>query len=54
MHIKAFALSALDSATNGGRRYHVWMGSLTLVILVLSCRPGTAARGSPGELSSAN
>ena len=25
---------------------------LTLVILVLSCRPGTAARGSPGELSS--
>ena len=34
MHLKAFALSALDSATNGGRRYHVWMGSLTLVILV--------------------
>ena len=33
MHLRAFALSALDSATNGGRRYHLWMGSLTLVIL---------------------
>ena len=26
---------------------------LTLVILVISCRPGTVAAGSPGELSSA-
>ena len=26
---------------------------LTLVILVISCRPGSIARGSPGELSSA-
>jgi Ni/Fe-hydrogenase subunit HybB-like protein len=34
MHLKAFLLSALDSATSGGRRYHVWMGSLTLVMLV--------------------
>ena len=25
---------------------------LTLVILVISCRPGSVARGSPGELSS--
>ena len=25
---------------------------LTLVILVMSCRPGSVARGSPGELSS--
>lgn len=33
MHLKAFALSALDSATNGGRRYHLWMGSLTLVMV---------------------
>jgi molybdopterin-containing oxidoreductase family membrane subunit len=33
MHLKAFALDALDSATNGGRRYHLWMGSLTLVML---------------------
>jgi len=34
MHLKAFFLSALDSATRGGRRYHVWMGSLTLVMLI--------------------
>ena len=26
--------------------------ALTLVILVISCRPGSVARGSPGELSS--
>jgi ABC-type uncharacterized transport system permease subunit len=26
---------------------------LTLVILVISCRPGKVAEGSPGELSSA-
>ena len=26
---------------------------LTLVILVISCRPGKVAQGSPGELSSA-
>jgi Ni/Fe-hydrogenase subunit HybB-like protein len=34
MHLTAFLLSALDSATSGGRRYHVWMGSLTLIMLV--------------------
>ena len=34
MHVKPFLLTALDSATNGGRRYHVWMGSLTLVMLL--------------------
>ena len=34
MHLKPFLLSALDSATSGGRRYHLWMGSLTLIILV--------------------
>ncbi len=34
MHLKAFALSALRSATTGGRRYHLWMGSLTLIMLV--------------------
>jgi molybdopterin-containing oxidoreductase family membrane subunit len=32
-HVRAFILSALDAATNGGRRYHVWMGFLTLVML---------------------
>jgi Ni/Fe-hydrogenase subunit HybB-like protein len=34
MHLKAFLLSALDSATSGGRRYHIWMGSLTLIMLI--------------------
>lgn len=34
MHLRPFALSALQSATSGGRRYHVWMGSLTLIMLV--------------------
>ena len=33
MHLKPFALNALHSATTGGRRYHVWMGALTLVML---------------------
>ena len=34
MHLKAFLTSALRSATSGGRRYHVWMGTLTLIMLV--------------------
>ena len=34
MHLKPFALSALHSATTGGRRYHLWMASLTLIMLV--------------------
>jgi len=33
-HLRAFFLAALDSATSGGRRYHLWMGTLTLVMLV--------------------
>ena len=34
MHLKPFAVSALRSATSGGRRYHLWMGTLTLIMLV--------------------
>jgi molybdopterin-containing oxidoreductase family membrane subunit len=34
MHLTAFLLTALDSATRGGRRYHVWMGVLTAVIML--------------------
>ena len=34
MHLKAFLLNALDSVTSGGRRYHVWMGTLTLLMLM--------------------
>ncbi|HSG07837.1 MAG TPA: NrfD/PsrC family molybdoenzyme membrane anchor subunit [Longimicrobiales bacterium] len=33
-HVKAFLLAALDAATNGGRRYHLWMGFLSLVMVV--------------------
>ena len=34
MHLRPFLTSSLESATNGGWRYHVWMGILTLIILV--------------------
>ena len=34
MHLKAFARSAIHSATTGGRRYHVWMGALTIIMLL--------------------
>ncbi len=33
MHLGPFLKDALVSATTGGRRYHVWMGTLTAVIL---------------------
>lgn len=33
-HLKHFLRTGLDSATRGGRRYHVWMGALTMVMLV--------------------
>jgi len=33
MPLVSFFLAGLESATNGGRRYHVWMGTLTLIIL---------------------
>ena len=34
MHFRAFLLSALRAVTSGGRRYHVWMGCLTAVMLL--------------------
>ena len=34
MHLKSFLKYALGAAVFGGRRYHVWMGSLTLIMLV--------------------
>jgi molybdopterin-containing oxidoreductase family membrane subunit len=34
VHLKAFLLTALDSATSGGRRYHLWMASLTVLMLI--------------------
>ena len=57
MQLKAFAISALDSATNGGRRYHLWMGSLTLVILIgayaysVQLRHGLAVTGMSDHVS---
>jgi len=33
MHLKPFLLSALDSATSGGRRFHLWMAGLTAIML---------------------
>ena len=33
MHLSAFAMHALRAATTGGRRYHLWMAALTLVML---------------------
>ena len=34
MHLRAFFLSALRGVTSGGRGYHLWMGSLTAIMLV--------------------
>lgn len=57
MHLRAFALSALESATNGGRRYHLWMGSLTLVMVAgglgyyLQLRDGLAVTGMNDHVS---
>ena len=34
MHLRPFLLSALRSVTSGDRRYHLWMGSLTAIMLV--------------------
>jgi Ni/Fe-hydrogenase subunit HybB-like protein len=57
VHFKAFVLTALDSATSGGRRYHVWMASLTLVMLVgayaysVQLREGLAVTGMNDHVS---
>jgi Ni/Fe-hydrogenase subunit HybB-like protein len=34
VHLGPFLRTALHSATSGGRRYHLWMGTLTAVMLV--------------------
>ena len=34
MHLTAFLRSGLQSAITGGRRYHVWMGILTVFMLL--------------------
>jgi Ni/Fe-hydrogenase subunit HybB-like protein len=57
MHLKAFVLTAIDSATSGGRRYHLWMGGLTLVMLfgayayAVQLREGLAVTGMNDHVS---
>jgi Ni/Fe-hydrogenase subunit HybB-like protein len=34
VHLRAFLLSALRAVTSGDRRYHLWMGGLTAIMLV--------------------
>jgi molybdopterin-containing oxidoreductase family membrane subunit len=56
-HLRAFLLDALRAATSGGRRYHVWMGCLTLVMVVggyaysLQIRHGLSVTGMSDHVS---
>ena len=56
-HLRHFLRMALDSTTRGGRRYHVWMGSLTLAMLVgayaysVQLRDGLAVTGMSDHVS---
>jgi Ni/Fe-hydrogenase subunit HybB-like protein len=57
VHLIAFLRSALVSATTGSRRYHVWMGSLTAVMLAgawaygLQLRHGLGVTGMTDHVS---
>jgi Ni/Fe-hydrogenase subunit HybB-like protein len=57
VHLKPFVLDALRSATTGGRRYHLWMGSLTLIILAgayaysVQLREGLSVTGMSDHVS---
>ncbi len=57
MHLRAFFRDALDAATSGGRRYHVWMGFLTLIMVVgayaysVQLREGLAVTGMNDHVS---
>ena len=57
MHLKWFLLDAFRSATTGGRRYHLWMGALTLVMLMggygylVQLRDGLAVTGMTDHVS---
>ena len=57
MHLGPFLRTALTSATNGGRRYHLWMGSLTLLMLIgayaysLQLRYGLGVTGMSDHVS---
>jgi Ni/Fe-hydrogenase subunit HybB-like protein len=57
VHLRPFLLSSLRSATTGGRRYHLWMGTLTAIILVgayaysVQWRYGLAVTGMTDQVS---
>ena len=57
MHLRPFLLSSLRSATTGGRRYHLWMGTLTAIILLgayaysVQWRYGLAVTGMTDQVS---
>ena len=57
MHLRAFAQHAVHSATTGGRRYHLWMGLLTLIMAAgaycywLQVRYGLAVTGMNDHVS---
>jgi Ni/Fe-hydrogenase subunit HybB-like protein len=57
VHLKPFLLTAVKSATSGGGRYHLWMGSLTFIILLgayaysVQVRDGLAVTGMNDHVS---
>ena len=57
MHLRPFLQDALASATSGGRRYHIWMGILTAVMLLgawaysVQLREGLGATGMTDHVS---
>src|SRR5512144_1586779 len=57
MHLVAFLRTALASATSGGRRYHLWMATLTAIILVgaygyaIQVRDGLGVTGMSDQVS---
>jgi Ni/Fe-hydrogenase subunit HybB-like protein len=56
-HLRDFLRTGLYSATSGGRRYHMWMGSLTLVMLIgayaysIQLREGLGVTGMSDHVS---
>lgn len=56
-HLRAFLVTALDSATRGGRAYHIWMGTLTLIMLTggyaysIQLRDGLIVTGMTNHVS---
>jgi len=57
VHLRPFLLSSLRSATTGGRRYHLWMATLTAIILTgayaysVQWRYGLAVTGMTDQVS---